>query len=415
MASPTGGPKEIDPVRAAESNTATLISVLTIFHGIALVFVALRVYARAFIIKTFGRDDVCMVLSAICALGGWVVFIIQAQHGLGKHQETISQDDLIIFQHAGFWQSIISATWALGFLKVSIGFNLLRLSTSKWYSWSLWATIVIVCCYTFMGMMTFLLYCQPMEGYWNPAVKPNCYPIPLFVTFALVNTGFNITTDVLFASFPVPIIWTLKMKRKLKLYLIAILSLGYFALIMGIVKSVYQIAFARMPDKTFNQSIQFWGFLQLNIGIIAACATSLKPLFNRVLKLSTTDHYNTPARYGYGYGSRSRGTKLNGAGANDSHTGTGQRSVFRGPADEYELEDGIKTSGEENLSAGKAVTYSTATSFYKHGSPAGSGSEEMILGTPGHGAAIQMPPHALTTDEATRGIVRTTEVRVTVK
>lgn len=28
---------------------------------------------------------------------------------------------------------------------------------------------------------------------------------------------------------------------------------------MGIVKSVYQIAFARMPDKTFNQSIQFWG------------------------------------------------------------------------------------------------------------------------------------------------------------
>lgn len=86
---------------------------------------------------------------------------------------------------------------------------------------------MIVCCYTFMGMMTFLLYCQPMEGYWNPTVKPNCYPIPLFVTFALVNTGFNIFTDVLFATFPIPIIWTLKMKRKLKVYLIAILSLGY--------------------------------------------------------------------------------------------------------------------------------------------------------------------------------------------
>lgn len=66
-----------------------------------------------------------------------------------------------------------------------------------------------------------------MEGYWNPAVHPKCYGIKLFVTFALVNTSFNITTDVLFASFPIPIIWTLKMKRKLKLYLIAILSLGY--------------------------------------------------------------------------------------------------------------------------------------------------------------------------------------------
>lgn len=78
-----------------------------------------------------------------------------------------------------------------------------------------------------MGMMTFLLYCQPMEGYWNPALKPKCYGIPLFVTFALINTSFNIFTDVLFATFPIPIIWTLKMKRKLKLYLVGILSLGY--------------------------------------------------------------------------------------------------------------------------------------------------------------------------------------------
>jgi hypothetical protein len=55
----------IDPARAAESNTATLITVLTIFHAIALVFVSLRVYARAFVIKTFGKDDIFMVLSAV--------------------------------------------------------------------------------------------------------------------------------------------------------------------------------------------------------------------------------------------------------------------------------------------------------------------------------------------------------------
>jgi hypothetical protein len=78
-----------------------------------------------------------------------------------------------------------------------------------------------------MAMMTFLLYCSPMAGYWNKALKPKCYPISLFVAFSLINTSFNIFTDVLFATFPIPIIWTLKMKRKLKLYLIGILSLGY--------------------------------------------------------------------------------------------------------------------------------------------------------------------------------------------
>lgn len=161
LAAPSGA-VEIDPVRAAESNTATLLAVLTVFHAIALVFVCLRIYARAFVIKTFGKDDVFMVLSAVCSrprpprddrmlttakqlcsIGGWAVFVFQAQHGLGKHQETISSEDMMVFQHAGFWQSIISATWALGFLKISIGFNLLRLSSSKWFKWSLWATIGI--------------------------------------------------------------------------------------------------------------------------------------------------------------------------------------------------------------------------------------------------------------------------------
>lgn len=66
MASPApAAAKTIDPARAAESNTATLLSVLTIFHAIAILFVSLRVYARAFVIKTFGIDDVFIVLSGV--------------------------------------------------------------------------------------------------------------------------------------------------------------------------------------------------------------------------------------------------------------------------------------------------------------------------------------------------------------
>lgn len=39
--------------------------------------------------------------------------------------------------------------------------------------------------------------------------------------------AFNIFTDVLFATLPVPIIWRLQMKTKIRLYLIGVLSLGY--------------------------------------------------------------------------------------------------------------------------------------------------------------------------------------------
>jgi hypothetical protein len=180
--------------------------------------------------------------------------------------------------------------------------------------------------------------------------------------------------------------------------------------------------------------------LQLNIGIIAACATSLKPLFARILKLSTTEHYynNSPAAR-YGYGSRSRGSKLTGARGGGTNNGHGMGRSRNHNNDAYELESAMRLSDDATdfaAAGGKGETYSTATSsFYKHGSPNGSGSEEMILGPgigtglggPGVGGVVtttattggnqnrhrdsspvQMPPHAMTTD----GIVRTTEVRV---
>jgi len=386
-----------DPERVAESNTEMIMSVLSVFHFVALVFVSLRLYARVVVIKSPGKDDWTMVLAALFAFGGgWITFLLQSQRGLGKHTDTISREDKVIFDKLSFWQSVLSATCALGLLKISIAFNLLRLSKSRWYKLALWATIVFVSCYSFMGLMTFFLYCKPMHGYWDRSIPRNCYPITLFVTFGLVNTSFNIFTDVLFAIFPIPIIWSLQMKLKMRLYLIGILSLGYLAVAMGIVKAVFQFEYGKERDPTFRQSVQFWGFLQLNIGIIAACATSLKPLVSRILGLHSTDKYNsTPAQYGYGtsrsgkHGTlRSRGTRI--IDSTDA------------PGLQFEMQDASKP----DLSNGHAKT-NTSVSFYKHGgSASGSGSEEMILGT--------SPPPPVGGAPVDRGIMRTTEVQISV-
>lgn len=142
--------------------------------------------------------------------------------------------------------------------------------------------------------------------------------------------------------------------------------------------------------------------LQLNIGIVAACATSLKPLVNRILNLST-DAYQSGSKYG-GYGTHSRGMR---------RTMRESRAVnFQGTINEYELDDGSGGRVDDrNLSNGKGETVSTAVSFYKHASADGSGSEEMILGAP------PMQPRTVPSDDSgrTTGILMTTEVRVSVK
>ena len=148
-------------------------------------------------------------------MGGWSVFIFQAQHGLGKHLNTIDRGDFVKFQHAGFWQSIISATISLTFLKISIAVNLLRLGSRRWYRWSLITIIgklyivgsavdqisapdtrligvmmqVTNICFSISGIFTFTLYCRPMAGYWDKSLNPNCASIKVLVRGGLSNTG----------------------------------------------------------------------------------------------------------------------------------------------------------------------------------------------------------------------------------
>lgn len=59
-------PPIIDPTRAAESNTAQLLAILTTVHIFALLWLLLRLYVRVLVVKAPGRDDVCIVLSAVC-------------------------------------------------------------------------------------------------------------------------------------------------------------------------------------------------------------------------------------------------------------------------------------------------------------------------------------------------------------
>lgn len=55
-------------------------------------------------------------------------------------------------------------------------------------------------------------------------------PIRLFwLTSYMI--AFSIFSDVLLAVIPVPIVWNLQMARKLRLYLIGVLSLGYLCVL----------------------------------------------------------------------------------------------------------------------------------------------------------------------------------------
>jgi hypothetical protein len=113
--------------------------------------------------------------------------------------------------------------------------------------------------------MSFLALCIPIQYNWDKSIKGgSCYGPDMFIRFALFNTcefraspgripligkrdtelttpAANIFTDVLFATFPIPVIWKLHTRKRTRVYLIGILSLGYFAVAFGIMKALAQL------------------------------------------------------------------------------------------------------------------------------------------------------------------------------
>jgi hypothetical protein len=164
-----------------ENHLPQILVVQTVYTFLAVTAVALRLYVRIRLIKNPGYDDWSIFIAAVrsslpswarrilsllfwaerwlnphitlswhwqhdqsCALGGWILYIFEAAHGLGHSDawfDTGNGDEKKITQGT-FWQSIVCSSLGMAMLKISIALNLLRLSPARWYVYCLWGSIV---------------------------------------------------------------------------------------------------------------------------------------------------------------------------------------------------------------------------------------------------------------------------------
>jgi hypothetical protein len=93
----------------------------------------------------------------------------------------------------------------------------------------------------------------------------------------------NCTTDFLLAFLPIPLIWQLKLNLRTRISLIAILSLGVFAGVAGIIRAMVFNSILKDPRRFIHDKYSMWNYVELTVGIIAGSLPALKPLFTRFL------------------------------------------------------------------------------------------------------------------------------------
>lgn len=154
-------------------------------------------------------------------------------------------------------------------------------------------------CFALACSSTLIFQCTPIAAAWDFRLRlspgSHCFPTRTYTFIGLWNSIINIITDILFAVIPIPVVLKLKVNKRTKVTLIAVLSLGFVACVAGITKAHLQVSAISTPDAAFENSFQIWYMLELCLGILAASLPTLKPLFAAALD-GTSSRLNTRSR-----------------------------------------------------------------------------------------------------------------------
>ena len=143
--------------------------------SICTILVALRVWVRTRIIRSWGWDDPFIILAMLCAGTNTILVTLSAHYGTGRHALNLTDYEKI--QSTKFnWLSqgfhVMSTNWG----KVSVGLFLLRIIQKvKHHRPVMYGGIVLltiintVCVYTIYGQ------CTPTAKLWDSDVEGSCW------------------------------------------------------------------------------------------------------------------------------------------------------------------------------------------------------------------------------------------------
>lgn len=166
------------------------IAVMWIVTAVTLVFVLLRIYTRAYVVRSYGIDDHVYALAFVSSdapgsssrtladLGesaapqAFLVFYtsattVAAHYGFGQNMTDIQDPEDLV--HAILFEAIgqTFAVIGMAIAKWSLGLFLLRLVTQTWHKVLIWLTMACLAGASFSVCFVFWLQCTPPAYLWD--------------------------------------------------------------------------------------------------------------------------------------------------------------------------------------------------------------------------------------------------------
>ncbi|CZR68781.1 related to integral membrane protein PTH11 [Phialocephala subalpina] len=260
------------------------------FCALGLIVFGLRVVSKLNTPgSTLGVDDMVMGFVAVelVLFGGLSVAL--SKNGLGLDMWNVSFGKIETFLYLFFWDELIYLS-ALPLTKISILLFYLRIFPRRSFKYSVYALIAANILYLISFEVVSIWQCRPIKGAWkrwDGEFKCTCNNINLQGWLSAV---FNIVLDIAMLSLPMPELYKLSMSTKKKVHIMLMFGVGFFVVIISILRLKALIQFASTMNVTQDYvDLGIWSTIEVPVGVICASMPSIRPLLRNIFpKLFST-------------------------------------------------------------------------------------------------------------------------------
>ncbi|KAK8119674.1 uncharacterized protein PG998_004300 [Apiospora kogelbergensis] len=244
-----------------EDRSEQVLAIAVTFMVVCWATVGLRVHCRLHVVKSFGRDDLVLV---ILQLLGW-------QHGTGRRESRLSEANKS--KALMFWficELLYIVCTCL--LKLAAGQFLLRLAVDARHVWALRALMLSTALFGTAYFVMVLFQCQPPSVFWtaSPRAPGRCWGDTVVLALTYAASAVNCLADWCFGLMPVLVVRTLHMPRGTKVLVACLMSFAAIASIATMVRMAYIPTLINGEDFLFETTdVAIWSSVEVGIGIAA--------------------------------------------------------------------------------------------------------------------------------------------------
>ncbi|KAH8601073.1 hypothetical protein B0O99DRAFT_491897, partial [Bisporella sp. PMI_857] len=268
----------------AETRGPQGIALISALLVICWTFASLRLYVRLFLSKSFGADDALLITSMISFTIYSAFALTAIKYGVGRHPSDVILADLPNALYF-WWLATLLYTTTLYFVRLCIAVFLYQLAARRAHRVIIWVTMAIVTAYSLFYFFLTIFQCTPPQYFWRRfgGMKGGkCLQADIFPGATYGHSTVSAVADWVLAGLPIWLIWDLQMNFRTKVSVGVLLGMGMIAGVAAIIRIPYIRILSTGDEFLWNVvDVSLWSFVEAGLGIIAASASALRPLFKR--------------------------------------------------------------------------------------------------------------------------------------